>query len=259
MLRNIIFFIFVIIISPFALAHFPMLIHDVPYAKLGEAVNVTFSVGHPYEQEYADAKKPEKVTAILPTGKKMDFTSNLMKKTVEVGGSSIQTWTLNYSPQQKGDTIIALDTKPEVGPNNTIFQDFIKIFIHTERQDGWRQRTGQPIEIVPLTRPYGFEAGSVFTGRLMKGDEPVAGAEIEIEQRLTVPPEPEDLPPEPMITKVVVTDPNGVFTCTLPYAGWWICGGYVEDAGQLTKNEKEYNLSGFAGIWILMEQKFIAQ
>ncbi len=251
------FFIILFICSiPVSFAHFPMLIHDSPFAELNQGIQLRFWVGHPYEQEYTDAPKPEKVVAILPSGLSEDITSKLTEWKYQTGEQSVTAWTIPFDCRQKGDTIIRLDGKPVVGANNSLYQEFLKIFVHVERQDGWRARTGQPLEIVPLTRPYGIEAGSVFTGRLMKGDQGVADAEIEIEQFLPKTPLAEDLPPDPFITKVVVTDPNGVFSCTLPNSGWWICAAYVEEAETMKRNEKEYTLSALAGIWIHVEEKF---
>ncbi len=93
----------------------------------------------------------------------------------------------------------------------------------------------------------------VFSGQLLKGDEPVVGVEVEIERFLNEP--PKDLPPEPMITRVVVTDPNGVFTCTLPDPGWWLCAAYVKDVGKFAKDGREYTRNALAGIWIHVEKK----
>ena len=81
-------------------------------------------------------------------------------------------WKIAFQPQQKGDTIIALNSKPEVGANQSLYQEYLKTYVHVERSDGWRTRTEQPLEIVPLARPYGLEAGAIFTGRIMNGEQP---------------------------------------------------------------------------------------
>lgn len=225
-------------------AHFPILIHDAPLASEGQEVRVIFAVGHPYEQDYEDAEKPAELTAILPSGKKVS-----LLETLQVGHSekNVKAWSLTYKPTQKGDTLLALSTVPDIS-GNSIYQEFIKTYIHVEQQDGWRNRSGQPLEFMPLTRPYGVEPGDVFTGRLMKGDEPVSGIEVYIEHFEEE--VPEMFPAEPFITKVVVTDPNGVFSCTLPSAGWWICAAYVDDVGKAQHEGKEYNLNALAGLWV---------
>lgn len=242
---------------PCAFGHFPMLIHDAPFAEVNQVVNLMFAVGHPYEQEYADAPKPEKVVAIEPSGTVTELSESLVEGTHTVDNVTAKVWNLAYKADHSGDTVIALDSEPEFRLNNVLYQEYLKIFVHAEESEGWQHRTGQPLEIVPLTRPYGLEEGFVFTGRLMKGDEPVSGAEIEIEQFLTRVPRVEDLPPEPLITKVVVTDPNGVFSHTLPNPGWWICAAHVENLGEVTRDGQTYTLSPLAGIWIHVEEKFV--
>ncbi len=240
-------------------AHFPMLIHDAPFASVNQIVNLMFAVGHPYEQEYANPAKPEKVTAIFPDGQIVDLTDTLSQGTYTVDELTANIYEFTFKPEEPGDFIIALDSEPEFGLNNTLLQEYLKICVHAEEQGGWDQRTGQPIEIMPLTRPYGIEEGYVFTGQVLKGDEPLAGVEVEIEQFLTHVPALEDLPPEPLITKVVKTDANGVFSQTLPHPGWWIAAASVEDAGEVTKDGGTYTLSGLAGIWIHVEETFIQQ
>ena len=249
---------FVVSVQP-AFAHFPMLIHDSPFANVNGVVNLMFAVGHPYEQEYADPSMPEKVTALLPTGQTVDLTASLTEGTYTVDELTANVFEFTFTPEQPGDYIIALDSKPEYGLNNTLYQEFLKVCVHAQEQNGWEQRTGQPLEIVPLTRPYGMEEGYVFTGQLLKGDEPLAGVEIEIEQFLVHVPKVEDLPPEPLITKIVKTDPNGVFSHTLPHPGWWIFAASVEDAGEVTKDGSIYTLSGLTGLWIHVEETFVQQ
>lgn len=240
-------------------AHFPMLIHDAPFAEVNQVVNMMFAVGHPYEQEYADPPKPEKVVAILPSDQSVDITNELKEGTYKVDQLTADVWELNFQPEAPGDFIIALDTEPEFGLNNTVHQEYLKVLVHAEESGEWDKRTGQPLEIVPLTRPYGLEEGYVFTGQLFKGDQPLGGAEIEIEQFLTHVPAVEDLPPEPLITKVVKTDPNGVFSHTLPHPGWWIIAASVENAGEIEIDGQTFTLSGLAGLWVHVEPAFVQE
>lgn len=236
-------------------AHFPILLHDSPWAKANQPVNFFFVYGHPYEREWVNTGSVSRIMAISPTGAQQDISSSSTKETVTIRGEEIQRLAWQFKPTEQGDYLIAVDSKPYVSRSNTAYQDFIKIILHTERQDGWRQRTGQPIEIVPLTRPYGFEAGSLFTGRVMLGDQPVADAEVEVEQYLTEEPDLDSLPPDPFITRVVVTDPNGVFHITLPQAGWWVVACAVDGVGRHTQDGKSYPLNGVAAMYIYVDEK----
>lgn len=240
--------------APGAYAHFPMLIPDSPFAEVNQSVEILYSVGHPYERDYEDAEKPHKVTAIPSAGSPEDITSALAPKPLTVSGITHGAWSVAFAPKQSGDTVIALDSAPSISRNGeTLYQEYVKTVIHAERQRGWDARTGRPLEIVPLTRPYGLQEGFVFTGRLMKGDEPVAGETIYIEQFVEEVPDPDNLPPEPLITQVVKTGEGGYFTHTLPNAGWWVMGAYVDGIGEIGHEGKTYRLNAFAGLWVRVE------
>lgn len=255
MLRNAMSTIFFFIITATSWAHFPILLHDSPWAKPNQEVNFFFVYGHPYEREWVSTDKIGKIAAITPTGAKEDLTDSAEIKTVSVRGEDVKRLEWTYKPKTEGDYIVCVDSEPYVSRNNTAYQDYIKVLMHCERQDGWRQRTGQPLEIVPLTRPYGFVEGSVFSGRVMMGDKSVAGAEVEIEHYLTEEADLDNLPPDPFITRVVVTDPNGVFHITLPEPGWWVLACAADDIGRHVQDGKSYPLNGLAAMYIHVDEK----
>jgi cobalt/nickel transport protein len=213
-----------------------------------------FVAGHPYEQEYSITPKPDRAWAMNPDGSETDLTDAVQPGTYDVDGMSVDVWNFLYTPTMRGDSVIAVNKEPEFGFNNTMYQEFIKLVIHTEEINNWDQRTNQPIEIVPLTRPYGMEEGFVFTGRLMKGDEPLAGATILIEEFLEHIPALADLPAEPFITREVKTDVNGVFSHTLPRASWWIFAAEVEDAGEIERDGVTYQLNGLTALWVKVDK-----
>ena len=240
--------------------HFPMLLHDAPLAQVNQAIQVWFAVGHPFEQEYEDAQRPEKLVAVIGMGGKVDLTAKLTEWKKTVGDQSVAAWQVNYTPDAAGDVILALDTAPDISKSGkNLFQEYLKTYIHVEREIGWDRRTGQPLEIVPLTRPYGLQEGFVFTGRLMKGEEPVPDVKVYVEQKLSTPPKAEDLPPEPLITAVVKTDERGYFSHTLPNAGWYILGAFVDQLGTITRDGKTYTHDGFAGIWVHVEKRIVME
>jgi cobalt/nickel transport protein len=237
-------------------AHFPMLKHTSPFAAFAKPVTVIFAVGHPFEQEYEDAKKPELVMVIDPIGKRVDVTESLQPERFATRGETKQRWNFEYTPMIKGDTIIRLDSHAEVDlDGGTVYQEYIKTWVHAERQRGWDQRTGQPLEIVPLTRPYGLVEGAVFSGRLMKGDAPVSDTEIYLERFVEQELAAEEYPPEALITFSVKTDKDGYFAYTLNEPGWWVIGGYADGVGNKEISGKVLTLDAFAGIWLHVEKK----
>lgn len=237
-----------------AAAHFPIMLHDSPWAGVNEPASFFFVYGHPYEHEWEDTESLSSVMVISPQGVKTDITDSVVAGAETLGGQEIKLQKWEYTPQQKGDHIVALESTPYISRSEVAYQDFVKITLHVERQDGWRNLTGQPVEIVPLTRPYGLEAGSVFTGQVLKNGEPVAGTEVEIERYLPEAPNINELPPDPLITRVVVTDPNGVFHTTLTAPGWWIVASYVEDAGTVDHEGNTLPMHGLGAIYIHVDE-----
>jgi cobalt/nickel transport protein len=255
MYRTVLTYTFVCLFAVSSFAHFPILKLDTPMAKIDQPVLVWFAVGHPYEQDYEDAEKPHKVIVVTPTSKTIEITNTLKKGIFEERKEKPAIWTTQYSPKQKGDFVFALDTKTIFGRRKQAYQDYLKTVLHVDRQNGWRQRSGQPLEIVPLTRPYGLEEGFVFTGQLLKGDEPVSGVEVLLEPFLEKVPDLDNLPAEPFITRSVVTDPNGVFSYTLPTAGWWIVAAYVENIGSVQHQDQTYTLNSQAILSVYIDKR----
>lgn len=91
--------------------------------------------------------------------------------------------------------------------------------------DGWDRLVGLPVEIEPLTRPYGLWTGNGFTGLVRKGGEPVPFAEVEVEWRNDGSVTP---PAAAFVTQVLKADARGVFSYTMPRAGWWGFAALIE-------------------------------
>lgn len=100
---------------------------------------------------------------------------------------------------------------------------------------GWAQEVGFPVEILPLTRPYGLWVGNVLQGVVQRQGQPAPFAEVEVEWRNdgTVTP-----PGDAFVTQVIKADANGTFTYAMPRAGWW---GF---AALLTADEPQPNPDG---------------
>jgi cobalt/nickel transport protein len=84
---------------------------------------------------------------------------------------------------------------------------------------------GLPVEIEPLTRPYGLWTGNLFTGVVRKNGQPVPFAEVEVEWRNDGSVTP---PAGPFVTQVLKADGNGVFSYAMPRAGWWGFAALIE-------------------------------
>jgi cobalt/nickel transport protein len=237
-----------------AQAHFPILIHDADLAATNGPVTVTYASGHPYELDLEPAARPRRVQWLDRRGRATDVTTALSKTLFRANTNGVG-WEFVFNPPM-GDFLVTLDSEPTADPRQkTLYREYVKLWLHRGRQEGWQQRTGQPLEVVPLTRPYGLRPGMIFTGRLMRGDQPVADTEVYAERLSDAPPNPDSLPPESLITFVVRTDGDGRFALTLSDPGWWVMGAYADDLGPVSHRGETWRLEGFAGAWVRVERR----
>ncbi len=209
-----------------ASAHYNMLLPASPSVERGKEVKLTYQWGHPFEHELFDAPKPESLIVLDPDGKKTDLVDKLKKVSVQVGKVELTTYELSFTPPDVGDYVFVLHT-PAIwmAAEGEFYQDTVKVVLHVQAQKGWDQGEKLKYDFVPLTRPYGLVAGTVFQVRLLYRAQldgratSAADKPVEIERYNAIP--PKELPADEFITRVVKTDPGGVVTCDLPEAGWW--------------------------------------
>ena len=167
-------------------------------------------------------------------------------------GSSlkVEKYTANIRLHGPGVYQIFVEQKPYFEPTEGQFiQQIAKVYISAFGwEEGWDKPIGLPVEIVPLTRPFGLWEGNTFVGRVLKNGKPVPHARVEIEYYNS---RGVKYPNELLYTQVVKTDQNGVFIYTVPWSGWWGFAA-ITDGGTLknTSDGKEYPLELDAVIWI---------
>jgi cobalt/nickel transport protein len=200
-----------------ASAHFNFALTDKWSMEHIQPNNVQIIWGHPYEGIYFDAPNMTDSQILKPDG----TTSSLTPTEITVEGN--RAWELSFTPDIKGDYIVCADFKALVVEEEEVaWEDHVKAIVHYKTSDGWDQTTGQIIEIIPLTRPYGLEEGFVFVGKAIYNGAPLADAPIEIEKYYPVDQVPDPLPEEPMITRETKTDGEGIFMFTLDEPGLWV-------------------------------------
>lgn len=86
-------------------------------------------------------------------------------------------------------------------------------------EEGWDALVGLPVEIEPLVRPYGLWTGNTFRGIVRHNGKPVPFATVEVEYYNAG--KKVALPNDAFSTQVIKADANGVFSYTMPRAGWW--------------------------------------
>jgi cobalt/nickel transport protein len=229
------------------------------YGKPGEAVTWQYFWGHPFEMIIYDAVEP-KFFVVGPEGKREPVSAQAVNLKDPESGQERQAYEMAYKPAAVGDYYLCLEAQPYFIPEEKIFwQDLVKEPWHVMAEKGWDQKVGLEVEIVPLTRPYGWPAGSVFKGQALFQGKPLKGATVEIEKfnGFFVP--PDKLPKNrfgeentPLITRTVKTDDQGYLTCTLDSPGWWVMAvGHRH--GKKTQEGQAYPVEKRGYLWVYVE------
>jgi cobalt/nickel transport protein len=242
------------------LAHFNMLHPQTAIAKKGDAVTFLYQWGHPFEHQLFDAPRPESLIALTPGGQQIDLLSTLEKTTVPGSeGKNVTAYRFRYTPAERGDYVFLLKTPPIwMEEEGEYFQDTVKVVLHVQAQKGWNAAAGVPLEIVPLTRPYGLQPGMAFLAqvdyRTPDGSSTASAAPRPVEiERFNAQP-PKELPADEHVTRTARTDKNGVVTGTLTDAGWW-CLTAARQGGTLAHDGKERPVLQRSTFWVFVDEK----
>lgn len=215
-----------------ALAHYPMTITPKAMVEPGEEVEFLITNGHPFMNDRVPVKRPERVGVYPPERRYRDLTAALTSTTTAQGTAA---WRLNHTPQFAGDWIYSFHTGEITEKPHRRVQDFVKLVLHvrheTGAQVGWRRKVGDPLEILPLTRPYAIPAGTTFRGKVVFNTRSgPRGRKITSRPMLEAVIEAESYTPDqrpgtdylPNNRLAVLSDDKGVFNVTLPTEGWWM-------------------------------------
>lgn len=250
MLRSVLTLTGLVLTASLARAHYNMLLPETPAAKRGEAVTVLYQWGHPFEHQLFDVPPPEAIVVYTPDGKKIDLVKALEKVNARQQPTTYQ---LRFTPEQRGDYLFFLQTPPIwMEEDQEFLQDTVKVVLHVQAQKGWDRASGQPFEMVPLTRPYGLQPGLAFQAQVLADNRPLAGSIVEVEHYN--PMVPKELPPDEQITRASRTDPNGVVTCTLTESGWW-CVTAQREGGKREYQGKTYPVRQRTTLWVWVDEK----
>ncbi len=229
------------------------------YGKPGEAVTWRYFWGHPFEMIIYDAKAP-KFFMKTPAGKREPVTLTELPLKDQESGKDRKAFEVTYQPAVPGDYYLCLEGEPYfIAEEKLFWQDWVKEAWHVMAQKGWDEPVGLEIELVPLTRPYGWPAGSVFKAQALFKGKPLAGAPVEMEKfngRFV----PKDQVPkdrlgeenEPLMTRALRTDAQGYLTCTPDSPGWWVLAVSHPD-GQKTLEGKSYPVEKRGCLWLYAE------
>lgn len=225
-------------------AHFQVILPQsdtVTQAQPSQKIDFMFM--HPFEQTYMNMQKPEKA-GVFHKGRTEALTLHEKK----IGAFSA--WQTDYTFKKPGDYIFFVEPKPYFEPAEAKFiKHLTKAVVDAYgMEESWDANLGLKAEIIPLTRPYGLWQGNTFSGQVLFKGKPVANAEVEIEyynkdKKIKA-------PTDAHITQVTKTDKNGIFTYTMPFAGWWGFAALLEDDQTIKKDGKNYPVELGAVLWL---------
>ena len=200
-----------------AQAHFQELLPstDIVTTEGNHTVALSAVLTHPMEHGPTMAMGTPVQFGVLALGKKVDLRTTLISTNVD-GKNAYQTF---YKIAAPGDYVFFIEPARYYEPAEKKWLiHYTKVVVDFASGEGWDALVGLPLEIEPLTRPYGLWTGNIFRGVVRKDGQPLPGALIEIEwlNDGSV-----KAPSDPFVTQVVKTDAAGTFSYALPKAGWW--------------------------------------
>ncbi len=246
-LKAIISIIVVLFFASSSFAHFGVILpsDDIVGEKDPKRITLKVYFMHPFEQEWLDMEKP-KAFGVLIGEDKISILDALINKKVKGKNA----WEAQFAIKKPGDYIFYLEPQPYWEPAEEKFiVHYPKVVVQAlGKEEGWDKEAGLPIEIVPLTRPYGLWVGNVFQGVVKVNGKPLPFADVEVEYfneggKVKA-------PKESYITQVIKADANGVFTYAIPKAGWWGFAALTEAKDKIKKDGKEYSVELGGIIWV---------
>ncbi|MCS7236965.1 MAG: DUF4198 domain-containing protein [Thermoguttaceae bacterium] len=195
----------------------------------GEAkVSCRLLFGHPAEQTPPlPVAQPARVGVQI--GKELVLLTDRLSRGDDRGGP---VWTFVFPLRRPGDHVFFAESSPYWEPaERTWLSHSAKVVVQFGGAEvGWDHPVGLPVEIVPLTRPYGLWVGNCFRGQVLHRGKPAPGVRVEVEfwnegRRV-------DYPSGLLSTQVLTTDSQGVFCYGIPWSGWWGFAALVEGESQ---------------------------
>ncbi|MBC8317427.1 MAG: DUF4198 domain-containing protein [Desulfobulbaceae bacterium] len=160
-------------------------------------------------------------------------------------------YTASFKIKEPGDHIFGFEPAPYWEPSEQkMIIHYTKVVVNAfGAEEGWDEPLRFPVEIDPLTRPYGLWTGNSFRGVVKKNGRPVPFAPVEVEYLNSE--NKVDIPSDPFVTQVITTDINGVFIYTMPRSGWWGFAALLE-GDELVVSPEGKRVEGELGalIWV---------
>jgi cobalt/nickel transport protein len=207
-----------------AWAHFQVVMPSADIVSEPGDVALSVFFTHPMEFGPVMEMPSPRQFGVLHAGKKADLLPSLKARKIE--GKTA--YSASYSIREPGDYVFYVEPAPywEPAEKKWIVHHAKVVVNGLGEEEGWDKMVGLPVEIEPLSRPYGLWTGNQFRGIVRVNGQPQPFATVEVEywndgKKVAI-------PADPFITQVVKADANGVFSYAMPRAGWWGFAALVE-------------------------------
>jgi len=243
----------ILLIPLISFAHFGMIIpsRDIIMNGTSNTVKLKVMFVHPFEGNTMVMEKPLRF-GVFFKGEKHSLLSHLSSIKVKGYGEKKghRGWEITYKFKHPGDYIFYCKPKPYWEPAEDKFiVHYTKVIVNAfGLEEGWDSEIGLKTEIIPLTRPYGLYTNNTFQGLVKVDGKPAPFTEVEVEYynkdgKLS-PPAP------PFITQVIKCDFQGIFTYTMPKAGWWGFAALNEGKKKMSYKGKPKDVEIGAVLWV---------
>jgi len=245
-----------------AYAHFQLLIPSriVVTGIAPQEINLSMPFAHPMEGgPFMEMKKPMKF-GVMVNGEKVTLDNILKSHKIpvfkkwnpefkEYKNKKVTAYYASYSLKRPGNYLFYLVPKPYFEPAEDKFiWQITKVVVNAYgAEEGWDSIIGLKAEIVPLVVPYGIWEGNIFRGKVLINGKPASGIDVEVEyynKDGKVKP-----PVDSLITQVIKTDNEGIFSYAIPWAGWWGFSA-LGDGGKMQYKGKMYPVELDAVMWV---------
>lgn len=208
-----------------SLAHFQTLLPHLPIVSepSQNPLQLTLQFTHPMTQGPLMQMAAPVQFGVWVNGQTQDLRDRLTVHHVD----NVDYYQATYALNEPGDHLFFVEPAPYWEPaEGKLIIHYTKVIVDGfAAETGWDTLLGLPVEIEPLVRPYGLWTGNHFRGIVRHKGQAVPYAIIEVEYFNT---DHVAIPAAPFTTQVIKADGNGVFSYSLPRAGWWGFAALVE-------------------------------
>ncbi len=207
---------------------------DSNFLTKGQENKVFLSYGIPAWGVFYDLKPPKKAFCVLPDKKFQNlslFRTLLKDPALNIDRIAFFTYVKSDNP---GIYTLCIEGKRTLTPQNFVVKEFAKVYLFLPGpnvwQVNWKINCGFPLEILPLSRPYGIEKGDLLWGKVLLYNQSLTRGNIKVVYELLKKQKTnfyiskrQSLNKSPLFYfKETYLNSDGTFVITFPQPGWWL-------------------------------------